>query len=502
MELIYQRTQQIGIYGHFVESFGELVDCFFYSLLNTLHLGVVKVPGWVWPGSYYKYFQKDMNQKLRNGSFVIGITLLSFIGWSSCSEGDFSIGKDFVESPTYTAIVDTFSLQLSTIKQDSVITAATGVALTGFIDETESGSVTAKAYFKLANTDGSFNSKEKFDSACLVMKPTGYYYGDTVVAFNVKVHLLTEEFDDYSSESLYNVDSMSYDPTPIGTKRYYPKPSSSDDVRVRMDVFGKTLFDAIQDSPGQMLDDDDFEDWIYGMVLVPDTLNNKAVIGYDASEDSLVLRLYTHLSTTETTELYHDFPLTNSSDQFNSITNNTKELALSELTSIKMKLPESKLNSTAILQGGIGYYTRVDFAGLSSMKELKEKGRIVKASLNVEVLVDSYTYKDLPSTIYLIEADKINQFQGYVVNSEGSEVSGVLDESSRQFEHTALYSFDVTTFLNAIIEEDVVSDDSGVVLAFPESSLKGTVDRMVFAGYKFPDSQTKLNVFYYYYDKE
>jgi hypothetical protein len=443
-----------------------------------------------------------MNQKLRNGSFLIGITLLTIIGWSSCSEEDFSIGKNFVQSATYTAIVDTFSLQLSTIKQDSIITASTGVALTGFIDESESGSVKALAYFKLANTDGSFNSKEKFDSACLVMNPTGYYYGDTASVFSFKVHLLTEEFDDYSSESLYNVDSMSYDPSPVGTKRYYPKPSSSDEVRVRMDAFGETLFDSILNSPGQILDDSDFEDWIYGMVLVPDTISNKAVIGYDASEDSLVLRLYTHLSTTETTELYHDFPLTSSSDQFNGITNNTKELALSELTSIKNKLSESKLSNMAILQGGIGYYTRVDFAGLSSMKELKEKGRIVKASLNVEVLVDSYQYKDLPSTIYLIEADKINQFQGYVVNSSGSEISGVLDESSLQFEHTALYSFDITTFLNAIIEEDVVSDESGVVLAFPESTLKGSVDRMVFAGYKFPDSQTKLNVFYYYYDKE
>ena len=393
-----------------------------------------------------------MNQKLKKKSFVFGIFVLSLIGLYSCSEGDISVGKNFIESSTYTAIIDTFSLELSTIKVDSVLTSSSAVALTGFVDEAESGPITARAYFKMDNSITSLDSKEVFDSLCLVMNYSGYYYGDTLSLFGFKVHLTQNNLEDLSDtyDSFYNVDTLAYDPTPIGTIRYYPEPSSNEEVSVRIDdAFGESLFDSLQNI--SLSTNSDFDEWLKGIVLVPDTTYNQAVIGYDATIDSIALRMYTHISETETQEVTHDFSITSQDLQFNSITSDTKDLGLSQLTNTREKLKESELNNTAILQGGTGYYTRLDFLGLSSMKALKEQGRIVYATLEVDVKVDSYLYKDLPSSLYLIEADKINQFVGYVSGSDGADVTGVLNESTMLYEHTAVYSFDVTAFLNAII---------------------------------------------------
>lgn len=418
----------------------------------------------------------------------------------SCSEGDLSIGDDFVDTETYTAITDTFSLNLSTFRMDSVETSGTGTALCGYsvTNETKSNS-----YFNIELTSDNINKGEKYDSLCLVLQHSGYYLGDTTQLFGVSVHLLQEEITANDAGTLCADNFFNYAKGPVGQVAYYPEPNTTEEKELLIridDSFGQMLLDTLQSNT--TLTAVDFEEILHGLALVPDSTISNAVLGFEADEGSINLRLYTHKVDLEKTELTHDFPLTETTLQFNNIVSITDEEALRSLTSYKQKAPESQLNQSALLQGGTGFFTRIDLPGLSSMKALKQQGQIVKATLQVGVQAESHQTQTPPTTLYLLEADKINQLSSYIVNSSDNTVTGALSKTTSLYEESYTYTFDITYFLNALINEEVTTEGTGIVLALPEEDLQSSVDRVKFKGYTDPSAETRLNVFYYNYDKE
>jgi hypothetical protein len=418
----------------------------------------------------------------------------------SCSEGDLSIGDDFVDTETYTAITDTFSLNLSTFRMDSVETSGTGIALCGYseIHETKSTS-----YFNIELTSDNINKGEKYDSLCLVLQHSGYYLGDTTQLFGVSVHLLQEEITANDAGTLCADNFLHYAKGPVGQVTYYPEPNTTEEKELLIridDSFGQMLLDTLQSNT--TLTAVDFEGILHGLALVPDSTISNAVLGFEAEEGSINLRLYTHKVDLEKTELTHDFPLAETTLQFNNIVSITDKEALRSLTSYKQKVPESQLNQSALLQGGTGFFARIDLPGLPSMKALKQQGQIVKATLQVGVKAESHQTQTPPTTLYLLEADKINQLSSYIVNSSGNTVTGTLSKSTSLYEESYTYTFDITYFLNALINEEVTTEGTGIVLALPEEDLQSSVDRVKFKGYTDPSAETRLNVFYYNYDKE
>jgi len=418
----------------------------------------------------------------------------------SCSEGDLSIGDDFVDTETYTAITDTFSLNLSTFRMDSVETSGTGIALCGYseIHETKSTS-----YFNIELTSDNINKGEKYDSLCLVLQHSGYYLGDTTQLFGVSVHLLQEEITANDAGTLCADNFFHYAKGPVGQVTYYPEPNTTEEKELLIridDSFGQMLLDTLQSNTS--LTAVDFEGILHGLALVPDSTISNAVLGFEAEEGSINLRLYTHKVDLEKTELTHDFPLAETTLQYNNIVSISDKEALRSLTSYKQKVPESQLNQSAILQGGTGFFARIDLPGLPSMKALKQQGQIVKATLQVGVKAESHQTQTPPTTLYLLEADKINQLSSYIVNSSGNTVTGTLSKSTSLYEESYTYTFDITYFLNALINEEVTTEGTGIVLALPEEDLQSSVDRVKFKGYTDPSAETRLNVFYYNYDKE
>jgi hypothetical protein len=437
--------------------------------------------------------KKSLTHSLLQILLFMGIPLVY-----SCSEGDLSIGDDFVNTDTYTAITDTFSLNLSTFRMDSVETSGTGTALCGYSKTNETRAI---SFFKIALTADNITKKEKFDSLCLVLNHSGYYLGDTCQLFGLGVHLLNEEITTNSSGTICAGDNFNYSDGDVGSYRYFPEPKTGEALTIRLsDSLGLRLLDTLQTNSS--LSSSGFESIIRGFALVPDASISDAIVGYSASESSINLRLYTHKVELEETKLTHDFPLTSKSLQFNHIETLTTNESLQSLTSYKQKIPESKLNHSAILQGGTGFFTRIDITGLTSLKALQKKGQIVKATLQLGVKTDQKLTKAPPSTLYLLEADKINQFSSYIVNSNSNPVSGSLSKSSSLYEENYSYTFDITYFLNALINEEVTTDGTGIVLALPEEDLQGSVNKVIFKGYTDSSAETKLNIFYYNYDKE
>ena len=442
--------------------------------------------------------KRDVTENIKSVFILLLLTVVPLI--PSCSEGDLSIGDGFVDTDSYTSIIDTFSLQLSTIKMDSVETSSSEVALTGYYSD-EYSSTKAVSFFQIINNESSINEEEQFDSICLVLNHSGFYQGDTSELFTINIHRLEEEIETNTSWTINNFDFFQYDETPLATYKYRPEPYDERTIYIRLeDDLGKTLLDTLQTDP--YLSTSEFTDWFYGLALVPDTVNNNLILGFEAGADSIFLRLYTHRIDLEKVENYFDFPLSETSLQFNHIKSYPVNTELETLDSYKKKLKTQNLNETAILEGGTGYFTRIDIPGLSSMKALQQKGRIVKASLTVGVDAATFEDQDAPGTLYLLEADKINQVSGYIVNSSDYPVTGTLISSSTLYDEEWYYSFDITYFLNALVNEEITSEGTGILLAYSEDDLQGSCYKILFDGFDDAESKTRLNVFYYYYDIE
>jgi hypothetical protein len=433
------------------------------------------------------------------------ILLLTWIPLlNSCSEGDLSIGDKFVDSDAYTAILNISDLELSTIKVDSVVTSSSGVALCGYAENNQTRTK-ATSYFRITKTTDNIDDEEVLDSLCLVLKHSGYYYGDTAELFKMNIHLLNEEIENNKSNTICSDESFEYNPTPIGTLQYYPKPikenDEDDEEEIRLDdSLGQQFLDSLQQS-GKFTSDD-FYDWIKGIVLVPDTTVNKSIIGYYAAADSINLRLYTHASKLGKIEYTHDFPLYDASLQFNQILSYTDNDALNSIDSDKDKIPEDDFDNSAILQGGTGYLARIDFSSLSSFKTLQEDGIIVKAILTVGVKDNSDQYKTPPTTLYLQEATKTNSLSSYIINSSNEAVYSNVQTINPLYEKEYQYQFDITYFLKALLYEEIIEEGTGIILTLAPSQLAGSTDKVTFKGFKDSSRDTKLNIFYYHYDKE
>lgn len=443
-----------------------------------------------------------MQREIGNIRPIIILLLLTVVPLliPSCSEGDLSIGDQFVKTDTYTAIVDTFSLQLSTIKMDSVETSSTGIALTGYYTDDYSATK-AVSFFEIMNEAYSIDGKEQFDSICLILNHSGFYLGDTSQVFTINVHRVEEEIETNTSGTISNNSFLKYSATPLASYQYTPEPYKERTIYIRLDDnLGKTLLDTLQTDPN--LTSSEFIDWFKGLALVPDTVNNNLILGFEAGSDSIYLRLYTHRVELEKVKNYFDFSLNESSLQYNHIKSYPVNTALETLDSYKEKLKSENLDKKAILEAGTGYFTRIDIPGLSSMKALQQIGRIVKANLIVGVDPSTFDFQDPPETIYLLEADKINQVAGYIVNSSDYPVSGTLVSTSTLYEKEWYYTFDITYFLNALVDEEITSEGTGMLVAFSEDNLQGSCYKMIFDGYDGEGAYTQLNVFYYYYDVE
>ena len=101
--------------------------------------------------------------------------------FSSCdNENSFIIGEGFIKSPARMAIVDTCTVEMSTVVQDSVPTSGTGAMLIGNYEDTLYGDAGCSSLFQLGLPYYvNLYDDDYYDSISLIIHYSGYSYGDT-----------------------------------------------------------------------------------------------------------------------------------------------------------------------------------------------------------------------------------------------------------------------------------------------------------------------------------
>jgi hypothetical protein len=157
------------------------------------------------------------------------IIFIAYLFFNACQKnpGEFTVGKEFIESQTELTLIDTFSVSLSTVILDTVITSGTGSLLIGNYRDEVFGKTTSHSYFQIGipgNVD--VENDDIYDSLKLVIKYNGYSFGDTTKNQKILVHHLTEkiEFDD--GNAITSKTSFGYNPQPIGSIIYTPGPTA------------------------------------------------------------------------------------------------------------------------------------------------------------------------------------------------------------------------------------------------------------------------------------
>lgn len=424
----------------------------------------------------------------------------------SCNDDNFTIGKEFIRSNVYTELIDTVTLRLSTFRPDSIQTSGKSVALIGAYRHEELGQITATSFMDYSNANlTDVGLYEVYDSIALVMQYSGYYQGDTLQPFTFQVHRLTENIEPIDTEGksdvYYNNTRFGYTTEPLASFTITTRPNQGDKLLLRLpDELGHELWNIAKDEDD--MDLDTFLVRFKGLAFKVDEANANSIFAFKVADTtSLALKLYSHVINDKKETVVRHIGIKGSTTQFNHIENDLAELPILKTLDDETRwIPEQQTNGLTIVQAGTGFMTRIDIPYLSRLKEATYHGRVVKALLVIKPEMSYQSLSDLPATLNIATIDKVNYAGSYLTDSYSSNLTGNLYKDYGYNEDTR-YTFDVTSYINSRLNEDVVLSDQGLFLTIPTDDFYTSTKTLFVGGFGNTKFKSKIQIYYYNYDK-
>lgn len=406
--------------------------------------------------------------------FMLFTFLISGLHFMACQNhsSDFILGEKFTESNTSIQLIDTLSVQLSTVLLDTIETAGTGNIFVGHFQDDVFGGITCHSYFQVGLPSGfDFQVEDQYDSLTLVILYNGYSFGDTTKLQRFEIHQLTEPITLNDNNTLTSDVSFEYNPNPIGELTYAPRPMTlKDTLSIRLsDDLGSNLFNRLMNDPEMQGNEDLFLSYFPGLALVTDEAFEGSVIGFYANIGTDA-RMILHTSRMELTveKVDYVFGLNDIDKQFNQILHDFSSTSLNPLHEQKNELSSVETDNLAYIQGGSGLVVRVDFPSLSEIM-LFERGEIAEAILSISPVHNSTIEFTLPSDLILFKTDNTNQLLESVKTSDGVISSSTLVVDEFYYENTA-YTFDVTQYLKDELADSYIDPEDGLLVTLPTNT--------------------------------
>ncbi len=438
---------------------------------------------------------------------MIYLVLCISCGDQNLDEISIAMGEEYMDNSSGIVITDTLSLTLSTVILDSVSTSSTNNALVGTYDNEYLGKVSSEAIVRFSYPDGDdFDEDEDvFDSIVMCLKHNDYYIGDTTELIYISIHELSSDLEDITDDS--DAQSTFYNTTNVSTSRllgeytYYPEPEDGDTIFIRLDDdFGQEIFDLFVTEDDTIETTEDFQDYFKGIVIKGDDSFNQNIIGYNASDTTMCMKMYYHRVEDKKTKLTSSFNADESVYQFNSIDSDRSSSTLSELTETEEALSSSLTEDLCFIQGGSGLVIRVDFPGLTNYYDMFVLNTIIKAELiltPVEGIEDDIN--ELPSYLSVYETNIHNEKGSILYSDDGDILYMYLYDESTDDEHEYYYSIDITDQVIDELLNDYWDPDYALMIDLPSSYAKGTTTSLYFGGHNNIDYVAKLKIYTYYY---
>lgn len=420
------------------------------------------------------------------------ITITHLLLLASCQSEDQTLGSTFVNSNTSIVYVDTFTVSTSTFVHDTIKTSNKNVALVGkYVDpKNVIGKINSQSYIVLRNQVSSIGEYALYDSLVLLLKPTGYYYGDTTESFTIQANRVTQDILFNKNDTyLYNNSHFDFEPTCLGEYTFKPRPNKNQFIRVKLDdELGLDFINKLRSSTNAFEEQNGFNNYFKGVVLR--CSKGDAILGF--ALDSTYISLYYHFQGSETT-LNVNFIPTLLSHQFNEITSDRSGTIIENIS--KTPIPSSKLNNCSIVQAGIGLVTRIDFPTIKNLREQNRSFDVIKAELVIQpstMMEINY----LPSSLNLYLTNKFNDLIGYFTDVDGTTIQDGSLYIDYIYRENISYTWEITSFIKNQIKTNTPYNG---LLLLPEN-YDYSFDHVIINDQKLSNYRTYLKLYLLYYD--
>jgi len=405
-----------------------------------------------------------------------------------------SVGEDFTSTNIRVLSIDTFSVELSTMKFDSLVTSSQGRLLLGRYNDDYIGTVKASAYLRVHPTSYYLDDDAVLDSIGLVLGYDQYFYNDTTQTSSISVHKLEEKLDSENGY-LYNTSHFNYETSSLGNIIFEAEPNT-DSLYVGLDYdFGLEIFNDIKEN--LITDEESLYQKLKGFYIQPGDTDNSAIVGFGSSD--VYLRFYYSIpDELEVSEYTYDFYIdSESTAYFNKIENDVSGLALENISYQEYNLASEISNNIAYNQSGTGYVARIQFPTIKDIYDINDEGTILDATLYIEPVPTSYSaIRPIPESLELYTVDQNNDLASQVSNSLGS-VYANFEADLSEF-NNEVYSMSVLAFLDQKLNEQPEIDNALIVIP---SDYNNSINKLLFNDSEASEYRTKLIITYAIYEK-
>ncbi|MFM2358728.1 MAG: hypothetical protein RLY16_721 [Bacteroidota bacterium] len=396
------------------------------------------------------------------GSLFVVLIIIS----SACEKTAIEFGSEGNVADPNITMIDTFSVELSTLQIDSFLTNSMSQFIIGSAIDEAIGKEQVKSYFEVTAPELDLRNCNNciFDSIVLHLNASGGFSGDTTTPYTIHLNELTQQLSDDEISTGYNTSEPLMNNSPMVSKTFSIRPSRKDQLQIRMpDEFGKRLFRMFKTNSDTITNNDRFKLFVKGFCLQTDPAN-KAYYYFNKSTNDSIIQLYYTVAgaTPESKSVY--FKISSDDQQFNSFSYDKSNSLAAGFTPKRTQLISSKsTGNTALLHFNSGLFPKIKFNNLVNIKELHPYVQVMRAELLIKPIKGSYGYGtafNLPTDLELRQTDDQNYIGGSALinpySSTGALQTGSLYIDQLYGENT-VYTYDVTEFVNTVISEGTFS---------------------------------------------
>ncbi len=394
------------------------------------------------------------------------------------------VGDVFTDNKAVLGYVDTFSLQLSTIRLDSFVTSGLNDIYTGYFKDDKAGNVLPETYVPLAfSKKTNIPEGSVYDSLVICFKPNSSWIGDTLLPKELKIYEVKEEIrPDYFAfqQFMFNNQKIKRSDALLATVTIDPMPYRALVSSARMtDSLGQIWFKKVIENDDIMDNNEYFEQYFHGICIVPQTTNVNWGLGFVCNSGSVPasreledacqfeIRLYYRRPGDGEDDSYMTFVPKLGGYQYNHFVNDRSGTAFENLEIDGGKVMSYESNNMAYIQTGSGLALRIDFPTISRLHAAAEYMNVLDSWLIIRPKEGSYNedYK-LPSELFLAVTDESNDLYAGLTTLQGNIVSSPVHYSSE--DGRPYYLFSVLKFVRSKLMKP--TEDMNSLIVYPSNA--------------------------------
>lgn len=441
-----------------------------------------------------------MKQRPRYFTICLLPAVLFFTAFfiSSCEKQDITFGSGFIDNTiTNLVLVDTVTVDVSTVYVDSFVTSSTHAILAGRYKDEKFGTITSQSFVQLglpSNTTYDIPNGSIFDSLEVILKLNKSFYGDTLAPYKLAVHQLSQQITYSAAQySFYNNNTWPFSTTILGSSEAIIAPTTTDTFAIKLSpALGQDLFDKMQNKTVEVQTVDQFVNYFKGLAFVGGT-NNNCIIGF---KDSVTMRMHYRKPGVFTESAFIDFRINQNNYQFNNITVDRSGTAIAALGPSNRQLPSSATGNAGYSQYISGAVARLSFPYLKDLYQLPNFLKIVKAELDIKPVQNSFlNYYRLPSALRLSATDQTNLLGTDLSSYVGS--SAVVQYGNLYIDNlygtSTAYTYDITSYLQAQLA-NTEAYKNGLLVLPPNATV--IFNRLLIANAANGTNKTQVKIYY------